>query len=614
MFDFVQNNKIAIQVILGAVALTFVGFGVGSYSSAVEDPYLAKVGSAKIYKRDLDRVLEGQPSDAATRQQAMDDLIRQNLLLAAAHDGGAVVTPEQLRKVIAGIAELQENGQFSASRYKEFLAARNMSAEAFEAKISRDIMLQNQINNFAGTGFVSRSMVERLGSLMAEERQVRQVLLKPADFAAQVKTDDKALQSFYDANAKRFRSAEAVKLDYVLLSPQAVAAGLTVSDAEVKQYYEQNKADLSGEERRASHILLTVAKDAKPADKVKVKAEAEALLKQLRADPGKFAELAKSRSQDPGSAANGGDLGFFAHGVMVKPFDDVVFRMQPGKISEVVETEFGYHIIKLDEIKQPDFAAVRSAVEAKLKQQKAAGQLRSMSDKLAEVAYQQADSLKGVQDALKLEIKHSDWLSRDKKSADPALANAKVLDAAFSDDVLKKKHNSEPVDIGGGNLVVVRVADHQPARQQALAEVREQIKAELIATEGAKLAEKQGQALLAQLKAGKAVEAPKWGELQPVSRRNPGAMPTADVRAVFSVAASPLPAFAGSKHDNGDYAIYQIASVAAGAAVSDAERTQLAAAMEQMTARNQLGSYLETLRQKYPIKLGKQQLNDQSEQ
>ncbi|WP_199103359.1 SurA N-terminal domain-containing protein [Aquitalea sp. ASV11] len=614
MFDFVQNNKIAIQVILGAVALTFVGFGVGSYTSAVEDPYLVKVGSAKIYKRDLDRLLEGQPSDAATRQQALEDLIRQDLLLAAAQDGGATVSPEQLRKVIAGIAELQENGQFSATRYKEFLAARNMSPEAFEAKISRDIMLQNQINNFAGTGFVSRSVVERMGGLMAQERQVRLLLLKPADFASQVKTDDAALKAFYDANAKRFRTAESVKLDYVLLSPQSVAATLSVTDAEVKQYYEQHKAELAGEERRASHILLTVPKDAKPAEKAKIKAEAEALLKQLRADPAKFAELAKAKSQDPGSAANGGDLGFFARGAMVKPFDDVVFRMQAGKISEVVETEYGYHIIKLDEIKQPDFAAVKAAVEAKLKQQKAAGQLRSMADKLAEVAYQQADSLKGVQDALKLQIQHSDWVSRDKKSADPVLSNAKVLDAAFSDDVLKKKHNSEPVDIGGGNLVVVRVADHQPERQQKLDEVRDVIKNELIATEGAKLAEKQGQALLAQLKAGKGVDGQKWGELQTVSRRNPGNMIAGDVRAVFSAATTTLPAFAGSKHDNGDYAIYQIANVAAGAAVNDAERAQLAGAMMQMAARSQLGSYLETLRQKYPIKMGKQQLNDQSDQ
>jgi len=253
-------------------------------------------------------------------------------------------------------------------------------------------------------------------------------------------------------------------------------------------------------------------------------------------------------------------------------------------------------------------------VEAKLKQQKAAAQLRSMADKLAVVAYQQADSLKGVQDALKLQIQHSDWVSRDKKSADPVLSNAKVLDAAFSDDVLKKKHNSEPVDIGGGNLVVVRVADHQPERQQKLDEVRDVIKNELIATEGAKLAEKQGQALLAQLKAGKGVDGQKWGELQTVSRRNPGNMIAGDVRAVFSAAITTLPAFAGSKHDNGDYAIYQIASVAAGAAVNDAERTQLAGAMMQMAARSQLGSYLETLRQKYPIKMGKQQLNDQSEQ
>jgi len=613
MFDFVQNNKIAIQVILGAVALTFVGFGVGSYTSAVDDPFLVKVGSVKIYKRDLDRVLEGQPSDAATRQQAMEDLVRRELLLAAAKDNGAVVTPEQLRKAISAIPDLQDNGQFSAERYKAFLAARNMTPEAFEARISRDLLLQGQVGQFANTSFVSRSLVGSLGAMMAEERQLRPLLLRPADFASQVKTDDAALKAFYDANSKRFRAPEMVKLDYVVLSPQVVANGQTISDAELKQYYEQHKADLGGEQRRASHILLTVPKDAKPADKAKIKAEAEALLKQLRADPSRFAELAKAKSQDPGSAANGGDLGFFAPGTMVKPFDDVVFHMQPGKISEVVETEFGYHIIKLDEIKQQDFDALKPQIEAKLKQQKAASLLRSMSDKLGEVAYQQADSLKGVQDALKLEVKHSDWLSRNKPAADALLSNPKVLEAAFSDDVLKKKHNSEPLDVGGGTLLVVRVADHQPEHQLKLDEVRDAIKAELIASEGAKLVEKQGQALLAQLKAGKGIDSQKWGEAITVSRRNPGTMPSADVRAVFALPASPLPAFAGSKHDNGDYVIYQVGKVAQGSPVTDEERGQLGDALGQMTARGQLGAYLETLRQKYPIKMGSQKLNDQSE-
>ncbi|WP_293766157.1 SurA N-terminal domain-containing protein [uncultured Aquitalea sp.] len=611
MFDFVQNNKTALQVILGAVALSFVAFGVGSYSSAIEDPYLVKVGGTKIYKHDLDRALEGQPSDPATRQQALADLISRELLLNAAHDAGASIPDQQLFKAISSMQELQDNGKFSPDRYREFLAERNMSAENFEARIRRDMLLQGQVNNYAGTGFVSHSVVDRVIALLGEGRELRAAVLHPADFAAQVKTDDAALKAYYDANLKRFRTSEKVKLDYVVLSLDGIAQGQQVSDAEIQQYYEKHKAEFGGEERRASHILLTVPKGAKPEEKAKIKAEADALLKEVRANPAKFAEIAKAKSQDPGSAANGGDLGFFGHGAMVKPFDDVVFSMQPGKISEVVETEYGFHIIKLDEIKQADLTAVKAAVAAKLKQQKAAALYRKQADSLAEVAYQQGSSLKGIQDALKLEAKHSDWLERGKPAQDTLLNNPKLQEAAFSDDVLKKKHNSEPIDVGNSTMVVVRVADYQPERQLKLDEVKDVIKAQLVATEGTKLAEKQGQAMLAELKAGKQVAALKWGESSVASRRDAKGMSAAEMRAVFGASVKTLPAYAGSKRDNGDFVVYQIDKIIPAPAATDADKAQLSSMLSQMAARSQLDAYLGTLRQKYPVTMGKQQVSDQ---
>ncbi|KMN32208.1 peptidylprolyl isomerase [Chromobacterium sp. LK1] len=609
MFEFVQNNKVFIQVVLGAVALTFVGFGVGSYEAASDDPYLAKVGSAKIYKRDLDRALEGQPTDSASRQAALENLIRQELLLSDAHDRGVTVSPEQLRKVIASIPAFQDNGKFSPTRYREFLQNRYPSPEAFETQVKRDIVLQSQLTGIAGTEFVANTVVSRLAGLLGEGREVRALLLKPADFAAEVKTDDAALKAYYDANAKRFRLPEQVKLDYVLLSQDALAQSVKPSDAELQKYYEQHKAEFSNEQRRASHILLTVPKDAKPEQKAKIKAEAEALLKEVRANPTRFAELAKAKSQDPGSAANGGDLGFFDRGMMVKPFDDAVFRMQPGQISEVITTDFGYHIIKLAEVKSRDFTEVKAAIAEKLQRQQAGSLFRAQADKLAELAYQQGDSLKAIAEQLKLQPQHSDWLGRDKPATDALLNSPKVLEAAFSEDVLKKKHNSEPVDIGNGRLLVLRVADHQPERQQKLDEVRDAIKAELVAKEGAKLAEKKGQALLAELKAGKG-EGKAWGEAKTVLRRDPAGLPIADARAVFAAQAGKLPAFAGAKRDNGDYALYRIDKVIPAPAASEAERGQLGAILGEMNANAQLSSYLDTLRQKYSVTMGKQGLAD----
>ncbi|QEL55247.1 SurA N-terminal domain-containing protein [Chromobacterium paludis] len=609
MFEFVQNNKTVIQVILGAVALTFVGFGVGSYSSATDDPYLVKVGNTKIYKRDLDRALEGRPSDPATRQAMLENMIQRELLLSDARDHGATVSPEQLRKFIAAVPLFQDGGKFSAERYAEFLKSRYPSAEAFENEISRDLMVRSQMDSVAGTQFVPQVVIDRVIAILGEAREIQPLLIKPSDFAAEVKTDDAAIKAYYDANAKRFRTAEQVKLDYVVLSQDALAQSIKVSDADVQKYYEQHKADLAGEQRRASHILLTVPKDAKPEQKAKIKAEAEAILKEVKANPAKFAEIAKAKSQDPGSAEKGGDLGFNARGMMVKPFDDAVFAMKPGQISDLVETEYGFHIIRLDAIKSETLDQLKAAIVEKLQKQKAAALFRAQSDKLNEVSYQQADSLKGVVDALKLEVKHSAWLQRNQPAQDEILGNPKLLQAVFSDDVLKKKHNSEVVDVGGGRLVVARVADHQPERQQAIAEVRDQIKAELIAREGAKLADKKGQALLAELKAGKGVDAQQWGAALTVSRRAPG-LPQSDMRSIFAVGAAKLPAFAGVHHDDGSYVVYRVNKVVPAPAATDAERAQLGGQLDQVSANGQFAAYLKTLREKYPVTAGKQSLND----
>lgn len=606
MFDFVQNNKFAIKIILGAVALTFVGFGVGSYSAITDDPYLAKVGDSKIYKRDLDKLLEGRPADAAMRQAALENLIRQELILSAARRGHASISAEELRRVIASIPAFQENGAFSPARYKEFLQSRYLSADAFEANVMRDVMLQNQLTPFVGSQFVSQQLSTRMVALLGETRMVRSVLLKPESFAGEIKLDDAALKTYYDANLKRFTLPEAVKLDYVVLSQEALASKLEVGDDEARKAFDSRKGEFAHDERRVSHILLTVPKDAKPEARAKVKAEAEALLKEVRANPARFAELARSKSQDPGSAANGGDLGFFGRGAMVKPFEDVAFRMKQGQISEVVETEFGYHILKLDEVRETDFDAARTQVLEKLRKEKAAAQFRTLSTKLADISYQQGGSLQPVAKALQLDVRRSDWLSRNKPATDAILANPKVVEAAFSDDVLKGKNNSEPVDVGNNTMVVVRVAEHQPARQQKLDEVRDLIRAELVQREGAKLADKRGQALLAELKAGKGVEAQAWGAEQALSRRAPSGLPVDDVRAVFAAPVKTLPAFVGVRHDSGDYALYRVDKVVPVAKVDPAEAKQLGEMIARMSGDAQVGAYLEMLRQKTPVVIKQQ--------
>jgi len=613
MFKFVENNKVVIQIILGAVALTFVGFGVSSYSSMAEDPYLVKVGSAKITLRDLDRELEGQPVDAAARQQALQGLIQRNLLLAESNGFGLTVSTDQLQQAIEAIPQFQDNGQFSLDKYKAFLAERQMTGPIFEERISRDLLMRAQVAPFTVGQFTSRALTDRLVSILGESRAVSAMVLSPQAFASQVKTDDATVAAYYKANAQRYVAPEAVRLDYVVLSQDRLGQSLSVSDDEAHKYYDQHQAEFGKEQRRASHILLAVPQGASAQDQARVKAQAEDLLKQLRANPSSFEQLARTRSQDPGSAAKGGDLGFNPQGAMVKPFDNAVFSMKPGQISGIVQTQFGFHIIRLDAVRKPSFDDVKSQVVMRLQQQKSAAQFRADVDTLTEVAYQQGDSLKGVQDALKLVPQQSGWLTHDKAGNDPILSNPKVLAAAFSKDVLVKKHNSEPIDLGNNTMVVVRVLDHQPQHQLKLDEVKDAIKAELVSVEGAKLAAQRGQSMLDALKTGKPTGAQSWSPAHTVSRQSASGLPAADLRAIFSAGVAKLPAFAGVKHDNGEYVLYRVEQVIAAPAATPEQRLQLAGVVGEMGANVQAMAYLNGLRQKYPIKGGTQTINQEDQ-
>jgi peptidyl-prolyl cis-trans isomerase D len=611
MYEFVEKNNVAIKIILGAVALTFVGFGVGSYSSVVDDPFLVKVGSVKITRQDLDRAMDGQANDAAARQVALDGLVRNELLLADARDNGFGVSTAQLQRAILAVPEFQQNGKFSQDLYLQFLKDREMSASRFESRLSRDLLLQAQVSPFTGSQIVSHTVVARMAALLGEGREVRALVLTPQSQAAQVKTDDATLNAYYTANRARYKTPDSVRLDYVQLSQDGLAQTLQVSDAEVEKFYQQHQASFSPETRTISHILLTVPKGASAQDKARIKAQAEAVAKDARQHPERFAELARTRSQDPGSAPQGGALGDFDHDTLstnlVKPFADAAWALKAGQISAPVETQFGYHVIRVDAVHVPDYASVKDKVAQALRQQKAASSFRAASDRLSEVSYQQGDSLKAVQDALKLDVLHTGWVSRGKPGSDPVSSNAKVIAAAFSDDVLKKKHNSDVIDLGHNTLVVVRVAEHQPERQQTLAEVRDAIRAELVARDGSRLSESNGQALLAKFKAGNDIEGQAWSQPHVVARTQQNGLPPADMRAIFSVPGSDkLPRFAGVKHDNGDYVIYRVDKLIPGPQITPEQQTQLAGMIAQLYSNSQAGSYLNGLRKRYALAVGKQ--------
>ncbi|MDP2095348.1 MAG: peptidylprolyl isomerase, partial [Hydrogenophaga sp.] len=269
-----------------------------------------------------------------------------------------------------------------------------------------------------------------------------------------------------------------------------------MAEADVRAYYDQNAVRLSGnEERRASHILLTLAPDASAADKAVVREKAAALLAQVKAAPHTFAEVAKANSQDPGSAINGGDLDFFARGAMVKAFEDATFALQKGAISELVESEFGFHIIQLTDIKTPpqrSFGEMRAEIEAELKKQQAQKQFADSAEAFSNLVYEQGDNLTAAAERFKLEIQTARGLTRKPQASAGVLANERLLNAIFAADSIDKKRNTEAIETASGQLVSARIVQYAPARTQPLAEVRDQVRQRLVAQRSADLARTTG--------------------------------------------------------------------------------------------------------------------------
>lgn len=559
MFDFVQKNSIFIKVVLGAVALTFVGFGVGSYTAATSDPYLANVDGVKIYPQDVDRFLEGRPADAAMRQAALDQLIQQQLLLAQARKSGLVITSPELQQAIAAVPAFQENGAFSKARYQAFLKQQSIQATDFEQKIRQDLLIQKQLNFVASSAFISRTSVSQLAHLLSETRNIQPYVLRPDNILKDIKVTEDEARKAYDAKKSAYLTPEAVKLSYLKISQDALAKSIKVADAEVGRYYEEHKSELGGEERKVAHILIATPANADAATQDKAKAEIESIAAELKANPARFAEIAKNRSQDPGSAVQGGSLGFFSRGVMVKAFDDAAFALEEGQLSSVVKTEFGYHILRVDAIRRPNLAALKPMIVERIQKQKANAAYRKLVEEAGELAYQQSDSLVAVGEKFNLAVHESDWLNRGDGETPSELSHPRVQEAAFSDDVLKQKHNSEAIDLGNGKTLIIRVSEHRPARQQPFEEVRARIEAELVRKKAVKQIAEQGKAMLLALKAGKAH--PAWGPSQTVSREAPIGLPPELARLVFGVSPKAVPGYVGAALPSGDFLMYRVDGV-----------------------------------------------------
>jgi peptidyl-prolyl cis-trans isomerase D len=426
-----------------------------------------------------------------------------------------------------------------------------------------------------------------------------------SDLIAEVKLEDGAAQRYYEANAVRFERPARLRAEYVVFDEEAVLKKVSVSDEEAQKFYDGNP-DRFGqpEERRARHILITVAADAPDDEVAKAREQAAEILAQLRSEPGRFEELAKARSQDPGSAEQGGDLGFFARGAMVKSFEDAVFTQEKGEVSELVRSDFGFHIIEVTDIKPSSvrpFAEVKEDVLDELRRQAAGRLFAEHAEQFANTVYEQADSLQPVADALGLEIRQTDWITRDDATIG-SFRNEKLINALFSDEAIKQRRNVEAVEVERGTLVAARVLEFEPAQRLPFDEVRSAVEDQLRREEAARLAVARGEAALASLNRGDEATG-EWNAALRVQRGNP-TLPPAAMEAVFGASAAKLPTHVGIASEDDGYSVFRIDAVTRPVLTNDDPRLKsVAEQYERLIAERDFNAFLAALREHYKVEI-----------
>lgn len=629
MFRFVEKQKLLIQILLGGIALTFATWGIQSYTSfRSQSDSVATVNGIKITQREYDDALQRQQQrlrqlfgdrldlDAldtpATRRALLESMIDNRLVASAAARARLAVSDDTLREAILGIPAFQEDGRFTKSAYEAVLRSQGMTPQGFEASMRYELTLQQVSNAVSDSAIGSRTVAARLGKLLEEKREVSEALVPAQPFMSQVKVDPARAKAYYDSHQDEFRVPERMRVQYVVLSGEALAATEAVTEAELKQAYEANagryKAD---EQRRASHILIQVEPDAKPAVREAAQKKAEEILAEVRKSPGSFAELAKKYSQDPGSAEKGGDLGYFDRGMMVKPFADAVFALgKVGDISGVVKSDFGYHIIKLTGV-QPGRTRtlddVRKELTAEVRKQKAASAYAEAAERFSNLVFEQADSLQAVAQRFKLKLQATGWITKAVDKAPPPLNNAKLINALFSDDVLVKKHNTPAVEVAPETMVAARVLEHEAASLRKFDDVKSAIEQELRRQEALKMAEKEGEARLSKLRLG-ADAGLKWGAPRQVSRRDAKGLSEEALRRIVTADVSKLPAYVGADKGDAGYAIYRIGKLIKPDKKTDAQMATDVANLERAEGQADYDAFVASLRKRADIEINEKNL------
>jgi peptidyl-prolyl cis-trans isomerase D len=626
MFDSIRSRHrfFTIAVMMLFIIPTFIATGVYSYNQFLgTDASLAKVGSERITQAELDiafrerleqmvrqlganfdsRLFDTPQARAAT----LDTLMSERALKLEAERARLLVTDQRLKEVIGSTPAFQQGGQFDYQTYKTLLASQGMSENSFESRVREDLARQTLIEAVGDTAVLPRSVSDRLWQAQHEKREIRELAFRPEAYLEKAQIGDEAIRAEYEKNKSRYTTPETVRAEYVVLRADDIARTIAIPEDQARAFYDQNlKRWGQAERRRASHILITAGPGGSAADKPQARKLAESVLAKLRSNPADFARLAKEYSKDPGSAQKGGDLGWFGRGMMVKPFEDVAFSLKEGETSGIVETDFGFHIIRVtgaEAATTKPFAEVKDQIEAELQKQAAQKRFSETAEQFSNFVYEQADGLKAAADKFKLELHQIDGLTRRGAAGQGGeLFTPALIEAIFAPDSLEKRRNTKAIEVGGNTLVSARVLDHHAPTPIPLEVVKENIKSQLQHTAAVEMATKAGQARLAELQKAPSEEgfdAARW-----VGRDDPQQQLAAPaLNAVMQAPSNRLPSFVGVQSADGGYLVIQVRSVrAADAPTADASASASQRWLQQQSQADEL-SFVQGLRQRFGTKV-----------
>lgn len=622
-----RAQGLVVYAIVGLIIVTFALWGINEYFQGDRGVQVATVNGENISQFEYQLALSQERGrmqqlfggnfdpamfEGQMKQAALDQAIQKRLLVDEALANGLRVSDDVLAQTIRSFDWLQEDGRFSKALYEQQLRAQGLSPSGFENQVRQQMLIGQLADGIMATSFATEKERADRQRLEGQTRSFGYFTIPLEDFTKDLEISDEEARAFYEENKDRYQTPERVSIEYLELSAQALASEIKVDDEELKAYYDAQKSRFTqSEERRASHILIEAPADASSEVEAKAKAEAQKLHERL-AGGASFEELAKKHSDDPGSASQGGDLGFFGKGIMDPAFEDTAFSLEEGGTSEPVRSAFGYHIIKVTGVRGGEtksFAEVKDELAAELRKSEAEKLYFDRAETLANMTFEHPDSLQAAAEELGLQVKSTPLFTR---SGGPGIAgNRQVVEVAFGAEVLQDGLNSRTIEIGDNHSVVVRVKEHHVAAARPFEQVRQAVVNELKNRKARDMIRDKGEALVAEVKQGKDPQALAkankytWKPQTAIKRDAPG-VPADLVREAFRM---PAPVDGVSTTDGfalsgGDYVVVQLTEV------KDADPANMAEP-EQETVNRQLAgahgaaefqSLMESLEAKAEIK------------